>query len=171
VLTNKALAEFRNRELAWGTLRERPVAEAIARKLYPGSSVVRYKQYSCVDWAVIFEDEIVAGIEIKARRVSRHDFDSTIFPIEKYHAGRYSRRFYEAPTYGAVLFTDGLATLDLGLEPDEEKLIHRSGEPVPVLHALYKHSRLDWHDELFPEVAAKIKEALKALTSQAGPTQ
>lgn len=150
-----------NKEVRWGTLREFPAALAVATKLYPGSSVLRFKNFSTVDWAVLVGNEIVAGLEVKTRRFGREAFPSTILPLEKYHAGRYTRRFFDMPTFAVIVFTDGLATIDLGLTPDKiEEVTRRNEQAVP--HVFYGHERLDWHDDLWETVQAEVQVLVNA---------
>lgn len=152
-------------EVVWGTLREPPAASLIAGKLYPGSSVLRFKAYSTVDWAVVRENEIVAALEIKVRRFGKDDWPSTILPTEKYNAGRYTRRFFDFPTFAVILFTDALATIDLGFTPDDIKDVTRRGEQ-PVSHAFYLNSRLEFHDDLFPLVQAEVARIVAAANKE-----
>lgn len=141
-------------ELAWGKKFEYVAAEAYAAKRWPVAQLVEAPAYSDLDFAVIKPQEsgppvLAAFLEVKTRRIDSAKYDSTIVAWRKHDAARFGRTFFKVPTVCLVVFTDAVATFDLHDLPDGKQKIGRYDRPGPeVEHALYLHTRFEYHNEL-----------------------
>lgn len=145
-------------ELLFGKRFEYVAAEAYVAKRWPGAQLVEAPAYSDLDFAVIKPQEsgppvLAAFLEVKTRRIDSAKYDSTIVAWRKYDAARFGRAFFKVPTVCLVVFTDAVATFDLHDLPDGKQKIGRFDRPgTEVDHALYLHSRFEWHPELLEPI-------------------
>lgn len=139
-------------ELQFGKQYEYEAGRRVAERLWPGSSVVEAQPYADLDFAVTLPGtppRWVGLIEVKARRMSVHQYESTIVSWRKYQAALAAREYFKVATYAVIVFTDALAVLDLTVTPDTRETIYRRDRPgVGVEHAVYKHSRFVYHNDL-----------------------
>lgn len=151
-----------NAELQFGKQYERIAAEVFIAKRWPSAKLVEAPAYSDVDWFVVEPqaggpDKLIALLEVKTRRIDSKKYDSTIVAARKHDAARYAKAFFKVPTVCLVLFTDAVATFDLHEAPDGRQIIGRGDRPgSQMLHALYLHSRFEYHNELLEPILGRV---------------
>jgi hypothetical protein len=145
---------IQSEELAWGELRELPVASTFASFMWPNSTVFRMKPKASIDFVVVANNCVEGFIEVKVRRNTSVAFDTTVMHRDKHTAGRFNLKLHGVPTYAAILFADTFGWVNLALAPDGELELARYGQPVP--HIEYKKERLEYSHLLFEEMQAKI---------------
>lgn len=145
-------------ELAFGKTYERVAAEAYVEKRWPGAQLIESPAYADLDWQVVRPREsqpplLLAWLEVKTRRIDSKKYEDTIVAYRKHDAARFGRAFFKVPTVCLVLFTDTVATFDLHDAPDGKREIGRYDRPGGAIpHALYLHSRFEWHPELLEPI-------------------
>lgn len=137
-------------DLAFGKTYERPLAEALAARLWPGSVVIEAAEYSDIDWMVAVEGKLVAAVEVKARRIESTKYEDTLVAWAKYDAARGLRKHFKVRTACLVAFSDRAGFFWLDELPNGRRQIVRRDRPgsPPVEHALYLHERFTWVDGL-----------------------
>lgn len=151
-------------DLQFGKRYEQVAAEELVAKLWPGHQLVEMHTFSDIDFGVVLPQEgappkMVALLEVKTRRISIEQYDSTLVAFRKHDAGRWAKVFLKLPTVCLVVFTDAAATFDLAQAPDaKENIVRGDRGGAGVEHALYAHSRFGRHDELLE--AIKLRTAL-----------
>lgn len=145
-------------ELAFGKVYERVAAEHYAAKRWPGAQLAECAAYADIDFVVTSSTGKFLGfIETKARRISSTRYESTIVAYRKHDAARYGKYYFKVPTVCLVLFTDAVATFNLHEDPDGAETITRHDRGTSAPHALYAHSRFEWHNELLEPIAVAVR--------------
>lgn len=143
-------------EILWGEMREYPVVSVFAKHLWPNASVFRMAKTASIDFVVAANNEVVAYVEVKVRRVRLSQYPTTVVHKDKHLAGRFNLKFHGVHTYAAVLFEDNFGWFDLATSPDEELTLSRYGVDVP--HVGYKIERMQSSTLLFAQMQERIAQ-------------
>lgn len=143
---------------------ERPAAEALVQKLWPGSKVVEHQPYSHIDLAVISpEGRFICQLEVKRRFVNHDAYSTTMVPWEKHDAGRFAKRYFNVPTLCLIVFDDRVGFFHLEKAPTGKEIKGRRDRPgSEKLYALYDINRMVWQDDLLEP----IKQAVSLIEAQ-----
>ncbi len=151
-------------ELAFGKTYERAAAEVYVEKRWPGAQIIESPTYADLDWQVVQPRKeapplLLAWLEVKTRRIGSKQYEDTIVAYRKHDAARFGLVFFKVPTVCLVIFADTVATFDLHEAPDSKREIGRYDRPgVSILHALYLHSRFEWHPELLEPIMKRTNK-------------
>lgn len=144
-------------DLDYGKARERAGAEELVSRLWPGATLVSGHTYSDIDFLVVLAGQLVAFLEVKARRNSSSAFPTTICSFEKHDAARWGMRYWRVPTLALVIFTDRAGTFRLDERPNGKEYVGRDDRGGQGReHAFYTMERITWHDGLVEAVNQRV---------------
>lgn len=137
---------------------ERPAAEALAQKLWPGSKVVEHQPHSHIDLAVVSpEGRFICQLEVKRRFVNHDTYPTTMVLWEKHDAARFTKRFFNAPTLCLIVFDDRVGFFHLENAPTGKEIKSRRDRPgSEKLYALYDVNIMVWQDDLLEPIRAAV---------------
>lgn len=145
-------------ELNDGTKWEIPAGEALARKLWPGATVVQNPPYSEIDLGVVLDGVLVAQLEVKRRYQNIEKYDTTMVVWTKHDVGRFYRKYFKAPVLCLLVFDNAVASFDLGSRPDGKETKGRHDRPGSEReYAMYAVAKMERHDELLPEIKKVVR--------------
>lgn len=132
-------------DIKFGLEQELSAAMLFADEIWPGSSVSRLPEYSDLDFVITRRGEVMAFLEIKARRVSVDEYKTTMIPLRKHHIAKQIYDNLKIQTFAIIVFQDAMVSFHLENAPDEIQFVKRDDRESGMQHCFYNHSRFTYH--------------------------
>lgn len=145
MITDKIEANSIVTDIEFGIQQELSAAMLFVDGVWTGASVSRLPEYSDLDYAVTWRGNLIAFLEIKARRVNVDTYTSTMIPLRKHHIAKQISDNLKIPTYAVIVFQDAMVSFHLENEPDEVQFVKRDDRDKGMQHCFYSHSRFTYH--------------------------
>lgn len=134
-------------DLSFGEAREHPaVARLIAAK-WPGAVAHRLPKRGQLDFSVSLGNEVVAYIEVKARRVAHNAYATTLVSLNKHEVAVHTRNVLGVPVFALIQYTDRLGYFDLCEKPAGTAFVGRADRGgTGTEHCFYPMESFSWID-------------------------